>query len=112
MPTTGIMPTTIPRFIKSVEAKIKLSPPILNLQNLSRALYAKYKHLTKIKKNNKQITETPRKPNSSAITAKIKSVSVSGRKSKYAWEPSWYPLPFIPPEPIAIFDWVIFHPVP
>ena len=57
MPTTGIMPTTIPRFIKSVEAKIKLSPPILNLQNLSRALYAKYKHLTKIKKNNKQISK-------------------------------------------------------
>ena len=50
MPTTGIIPMTIARLIKTVEINIKLSPPIVNLQNLSLALSAKYKHLNIIKK--------------------------------------------------------------
>ena len=41
MPTTGISPVTIARLIKRVEANIKLSPPMVNLQNLSLALKAK-----------------------------------------------------------------------
>ena len=40
-PTTGNKPVTIPRFMNKVDAKIKLSPPIANLQNLSLALRAK-----------------------------------------------------------------------
>ena len=38
MPTTGRIPTTIPKLTKIVVTKIKLNPPIVNLQNLSRAL--------------------------------------------------------------------------
>ena len=49
IPTTGIIPTTIPKFINIVEINIKLRPPIVSLQNLSLASNAKYKHLTKIK---------------------------------------------------------------
>ena len=84
MPTTGIIPTTIERFINIVDKKSKLKPPIVSLQNLSRAFRAKYKHLNKIKKNIDSKMQTPIKPNSSAITENIKSVSVSGKKSKCA----------------------------
>ena len=84
MPTTGIIPTTIERFINIVDKKSRLKPPIVSLQNLSRALRAKYKHLNKIKKNIDSKMHTPIKPNSSAITENIKSVSVSGKKSKCA----------------------------
>ena len=84
MPTTGIIPTTIERFINIVDKKSKLKPPIVSLQNLSRAFRAKYKHLNKIKKNIDSKMHTPIKPNSSAITENIKSVSVSGKKSKCA----------------------------
>ena len=38
IPTTGRIPTTMPKFTKIVVTKIKLNPPIVNLQNLSRAL--------------------------------------------------------------------------
>ena len=47
---------------------------------------------------------TPRNPNSSPITEKIKSVSVSGRKFNCVCDPSPKPLPSKPPEPIATFD--------
>ena len=82
MPTTGIIPTTIAKLIKIVETNKRLRPPIVSLQNLSLAFKAKYKHLIKIKKNTINKIHTPIKPNSSAITEKIKSVSVSGKKSK------------------------------
>ena len=82
IPTTGIIPATIERFINKVDAKTKLSPPIVNLQNLSLALKARYKHRNKIKKKMLKRIQTPIKPNSSATTAKIKSVSASGKKSK------------------------------
>ena len=84
IPTTGIIPTTIAKFINIVDANRRLSPPIVSLQNLSLAFKAKYKHLSKIKKNTNNKIQTPIKPNSSAITEKIKSVSVSGKKSKCA----------------------------
>ena len=54
----------------------------------------------------------PVKPNCSEKIAKTKSVSFSGRKSKLLWEPSRKPLPFSPPEPIAILDWIIWYPFP
>jgi hypothetical protein len=41
MPTTGINPTTIERLMNKVDAKTKLKPPIVSLQNLSLALKAK-----------------------------------------------------------------------
>ena len=82
IPTTGINPTTIARLINKVDAKIRLSPPIVNLQNLSLAIKARYKHLKRIKKNTVKSMHTPTKPNSSAMTEKIKSVSVSGKKSR------------------------------
>ena len=84
IPTTGIIPTTIPKLINNVDAKTRLSPPIVNLQNLSLALNARYMHLNKIKKKKDNNIQIPIKPNSSAITAKIKSVSASGKKFKLA----------------------------
>ena len=50
MPTTGKSPTTIHRFIIKFAANVRLSPPITSLQNLSRALNAKYKHLRSMNK--------------------------------------------------------------
>ena len=84
MPTTGIIPTTIDKFMNIVDKNNRLSPPMVNLQNLSLASKAKYKHLSKTIKKIDKRTHTPIKPNSSAITEKIKSVSVSGKKSKWA----------------------------
>ena len=63
----------------------------------------------KIKKYRPINTVNPIRPNSSAITANIKSVSVSGKKFKWDCVPSPKPLPKIPPDPIAIFDCVIFQ---
>ena len=87
IPTTGIIPTTIDKLINTVDKNNKLNPPIVSLQNLSLAFKARYKHLNKIKKNIPSKTHTPKKPNSSAMTEKIKSVSVSGKKSKCACDP-------------------------
>jgi hypothetical protein len=84
IPTTGRIPTTMPRLMNNVEANTKLNPPIVNLQNLSLALKARYKHLNKIKKKIDKSMHIPINPNSSAITAKIKSVSASGKKFKLA----------------------------
>ena len=66
--------------MNSVEIKTRDNPPITSLQNLSLAFIDKYKHLIKIKKYKPINIVNPTKPNSSAITANIKSVSVSGRK--------------------------------
>ena len=41
MPTTGRRPTTIHKFIIKFAAKVRLRPPITNLQNRSRALNAR-----------------------------------------------------------------------
>ena len=82
IPTTGIIPTTIERFIRTVDINIKLNPPIVNLQKRSLALSAKNKHLSKINKKTDKRRHTPINPNSSAMTEKMKSVSVSGKKSK------------------------------
>ena len=41
IPTTGSSPTTIHKFIIKFAAKVRLSPPITNLQNLSLAVNAK-----------------------------------------------------------------------
>ncbi len=54
----------------------------------------------------------PRKPNSSAITENIKSVVLSGKKSNCPWLPLSQPFPNIPPDPMAIFDWIIWYPAP
>ena len=50
IPTTGRRPTTIDKLIIKLAAKVNVNPPITNLQNLSLALRAKYRHLIKIKK--------------------------------------------------------------
>ncbi len=42
----------------------------------------------------------------------IKSVWLSGKKSRCDWVPANQPLPNTPPEPIAAFDWMMFQPVP
>ncbi len=80
IPTTGSSPTTIDKLIMRLAAKVKLIPPITNLQNLSLALSARYKHLIKIKKYRLRSKNTPKNPNSSPMTEKIKSVFVSGKK--------------------------------
>ncbi|MNQ96132.1 hypothetical protein D3C85_1117240 [compost metagenome] len=54
----------------------------------------------------------PTRPNSSPITAMMKSVWLSGRKSRCDWVPSSQPLPNTPPEPMAALDWMMFQPVP
>ena len=56
----------------------------------------------------------PKKPVSSAITEKIKSVgaTVLGRKPKTFWVPFMYPLPETPPLPTANNDCLAFHPSP
>ena len=41
MPTTGSSPTTMHKFIIKFAAKVRLKPPITNLQNRSRALKAR-----------------------------------------------------------------------
>ena len=41
MPTTGSKPTTMHKFIIKFAAKVRVSPPITNLQNLSLAFNAK-----------------------------------------------------------------------
>ena len=41
IPTTGMSPTTIHKFIIKFAAKVRVSPPITNLQNLSLAFNAK-----------------------------------------------------------------------
>ena len=46
-------------------------------------------------------------PNSSANTAKMKSVVSSGRKFSRACVPFMKPLPQVPPAPIAISDWMM-----
>ena len=48
------------------------------------------------------------RPNSSPMTAKMKSVERSGRNSSCAWLPFIQPLPNSPPEPIAICDWMMW----
>ena len=42
----------------------------------------------------------------------MKSVRLSGRNSSWLCVPSPSPLPNSPPEPIAIFDWMMFQPSP
>ena len=68
-----------------------------------------------IKKNNKnkpKIIIEPVKPNCSEKIAKTKSVSFSGKKSKLLCDPPKKPFPRIPPDPIAILDWIIWYPFP
>ena len=50
MPTTGSNPTTMHKLMIKFAANVRLNPPITNLQNLSLALNAKYKHLNNINK--------------------------------------------------------------
>ena len=49
----------------------------------------------------------PKKPNSSPINVKIKSVCFSGKYSKYDWLPCKKPFPKNPPEPRAIFEKIV-----
>ena len=50
----------------------------------------------------------PTNPHSSEITEKMKSVCCWGRKFRPLWVPWRKPLPARPPEPIAIFDWLMW----
>ena len=52
-------------------------------------------------------TMVPTRPNSSPNTARMKSVERSGTKSSCACVPLSQPLPRMPPEPIAIVDWMM-----
>jgi hypothetical protein len=47
----------------------------------------------------------PTNPTRSARFENIKSVSCSGRKPRFASVVASKPLPVMPPEPMAIFDW-------
>ncbi|MNN56440.1 hypothetical protein D3C81_1713710 [compost metagenome] len=63
-------------------------------------------------KYRKSNTQLPIRPNSSENTAKMKSVVRSGMNSRCACVPLSQPLPVMPPEPIAIVDWMIWKPLP
>ena len=52
--------------------------------------------------------KNPINPSSSANTEKMKSVDCSGTKSSWDWDPLAIPFPVNPPDPIAIFDWIIW----
>ena len=58
------------------------------------------------------IANMPTSPSSSAITEKIKSEWLSGIKSNWLCVPDRYPFPVNPPDPMAVWDWLIFQPVP
>ena len=60
-----------------------------------------------MKLNNKITDADPKKPHSSEMVVKIKSVSCSGTNFPLVWVPFKNPLPKNPPDPIAIFDWLI-----
>ena len=47
-------------------------------------------------------------PHSSTKVVKMKSVCFSGRKFSDDWVPFRKPLPNVPPEPMAILDWVMW----
>ena len=51
----------------------------------------------------------PRKPHSSPMVQKMKSVLCSGTNPNVVWVPFRNPLPKRPPEPIAIPGRVVFH---
>ena len=61
-----------------------------------------------IKKYKINTDKEPTKPISSEIKVNTKSVCFSGKKSNLLWLPVKNPFPSIPPEPIAIFDCIIW----
>ena len=98
-----------------IEILIKNSRNILNDKINSIILLNTWVNLkvlkTGIKKKIRNIkinSNDPEKPNCSEKIAKTKSVSFSGRKSKLLCDPSRNPFPFNPPDPMAIFDWIIW----
>ncbi len=86
-------------------------PTASKLPNISGAFIAISSPLHIKIANNKITIAHPINPNSSANTAKIKSLCGSG-KYKYFCFPSPKPTPKIPPEPIAYKLWIICHPSP
>src|SRR3990167_2236646 len=80
MPVIGKIPKFMPMLTKPC-AKIKImKPEIKNLEKLLLAERADFANRQKIKASNEIRKRTPKKPHSSAIAAKIKSVCCSGRK--------------------------------
>ena len=85
IPTTGRIPTTMPRLMNNVEANTKLNPPIVNLQNLSLALKARYKHLNKIKKKIDKTNDKTVKSVNNGIRSSVRKLnpilkSIVGKK--------------------------------
>src|SRR3990167_10184850 len=95
-PTTGKIPTTIPRLINTDKINVNAKLPDNNRPKLSCALTLIYQQRLKIIKNKIKIPAHPISPNSSPDTAKIKSVVCAGKKDKCDCVPCRYPLPINP----------------
>ncbi len=80
-PTTGNRPTTIPMLIKTEKKKISVIVEASIREYVPFASKDIAKPLIKIKRKSVIKNNIPKRPNSSPITAKIKSVDCSGRKS-------------------------------
>lgn len=102
MPMIGKIPILDPIWMKIWEINKAAMPEQKRREKFVREEEAILK-IRQIKIENKiNKIEAPRKPVSSVIAAKIKSVCGSGKNPSWVWEPLPIPFPEIPPDPIAI----------
>ena len=111
-PVIGRSPMFIPIWTIDWTNKTKNKPDMKALADLSLVLLMKEANL-KSKSNNPIIRITdPKKPSSSDIEAKIKSVCLSGKNANCVWTPLPNPLPNNLPDPTAIIDCMELYPPP
>ncbi len=103
MPVMGMMPMHMPTFCRSWNDHIVAHPTSTSFPNGDSILIARKMVENMSAANSISSTTDPTKPNSSARSAKTKSVCASGRKPPPACVALPMPLPNIPPEPTAIF---------
>ena len=101
MPTTGNMPMTMPMLTKADKKKVMARLAANKRVKHVCACRAIYKLRNEMRTIRQMIMVLPTKPNSSELTAKIKSVACSGKKFKCDWLPANQPLPKAPPEQIT-----------
>ena len=102
MPTTGNIPMTIPILITPLIMNVQLREPHKSLLNEVGASIEISIPLRKMENNTVMSKIAPSSPNSSAFTAKMKSVVCVGKNARCACVPCSQPFPVIPPDPTAI----------
>ena len=111
-PVIGKIPKFIPICI-TVSVKITQKTPTKNdPPSLLLVLLTKVVNLQSTAKIEAKIIVAPKKPSSSDIAAKIKSVCFSGKKASWVWIPFPNPLPKNLPEPTEIIAWILLYPAP